>query len=178
MIVNKLEQAISTCEKDASLPLGDLTFMNKSVLAEFKKTAIPLTASEQAEQRQSRFDNELARRQMAFQEAMKIHVPPAPKFADEHLDEPIGEENIGIMLAEEIAKRQLVESQREETLVDPESANMVTAPRLSLESRVKALEDKVASLEAALISRTDEALQSKGSSPVPTHVSPAVAEMT
>ena len=146
VIATQLRMAISRCEKLLHDVPGSLTEMNKNILTAFKSGQTPTTSAAQLEQRQSQFEDDLARRQTAFEEDMRVRAPPAPKFADDNVDEPIGEDNINAVLAEEIARRQLVGVPD-----DPgRSGNPALVPGSSissLEARVRALEDRVRTLE-------------------------------
>lgn len=157
VVTTQLRGAISRCEKLSHDVPGSLTEMNKNILTAFKSGAPPTTAAAQLEQRQSQFEDDLARRQTAFDEAMRVHAPPAPKFADDDIDEPIGEDNINAVLAEEIARRQLVSVPDDASRDVSGDAPGRGEPTPSLEARVKELEDKVRALEKRLTEREDNA---------------------
>ncbi len=148
VVATQLRMAISRCEKAADTPPETLTEMNKSILTDFKSGPAPTTSAAQLEQRQSQFEDDLARRQTAFEEDMRVRAPPVPKFADDNVDEPIGEDNINAVLAEEIARRQLV-SVPDDPGRSGNPATVTSSSISSLEARVRALEDRVRTLEKA-----------------------------
>jgi hypothetical protein len=119
--------------------------INKSALSAFRETREPVTASDLQAERKSLFDSAMAKKEEEFAAAMRVQAPDMPKFADDETDRPIGEDNIGKLLADELSRRQLVDEGEDDATRDTE----VREPILSLEERVKRLEEKVKRLEGA-----------------------------